>query len=43
MRGFGGMGGLKSADASRVVSAEEGQDSFTWPTTRDTASLQLWV
>jgi hypothetical protein len=27
----------------RVVSAEEGQDSFPWPTPRDAASLQLLI
>jgi len=27
----------------RVVSAEEGQDSFSWPTTPDAASLQLLI
>ena len=31
----------ESGTRSRGVSAEEGQDSFPWPTTRDAASLPL--
>jgi len=41
MRGVGGMGGLRFWDAKPRRSAEEGQDSFPWPTTPVAASHNL--
>jgi hypothetical protein len=36
-----GLEGLRIRDASRVVSAGEGQGVFPWPTTRDVASQPM--
>jgi hypothetical protein len=39
-----GSGAVKNLQTRRrVVSAEEGQDFFAWPTTRDAVSLQLLI